>query len=99
MSNYGEYRTRVLRLTLLKSLSAAPGYRANEDILQEEAGAVGIEVSRAVIRSELTFLSEIGAITVKAVGSVMVATITLRGKEHVEGLTRLEGVNTPSPEA
>lgn len=96
--DYGNFRTRDLRLTLLKSLVLQPGFRANENILQAEASAVGIDVSRATVRTELNYLREVGAVTLTEAGSVVVATITLRGKEHTDGLTILAGVNTPLPE-
>jgi DNA-binding transcriptional ArsR family regulator len=97
--DYDDFRTRDLRLTLLKSLSVQPGYRANENILQHEARSVGIDVSRDQVRTQLRYLKEQGAVELREVGFVMVATISLRGKEHVDGLTVLEGINTPSPGA
>ncbi len=96
---YREFAQRDLRLVLLRCLAAQPGYRGNESILQSEARAFGLERSRDVIRNELRWLAEVGVVRIEEVGSVIVAKLLRRGKEHVDGLTEIEGVNKPSPEA
>lgn len=97
--NYQEHKTRDLRLVLLKSLSKQPGFKANETVLQIEAEAFGHACSRDVIRSEMRKLEELGAASLAEAGSVLVATLTRRGKEHVEAKTVIDGVNQPSPES
>lgn len=99
MSGYQTFQIMDLRLTLLRSLKDQPAYTANDRILQVEAQTFGLIQSRDVIRAELRWLSEVGAVSLKTAGSVMVATLTRRGHDHVAGLTVIEGVNRPSPEA
>jgi hypothetical protein len=96
---YAEHMARDLRLVMLKSLSKHPAYSANDTILQIEAEAFGHSRSRDVIRNELRHLADVGGVILKEAGSVIVATLTLRGAEHVQGKTVLEGVNQPSPGA
>lgn len=96
--SYSEFDRRQLRLTLLQSLNDQPQYRANEVILQNEARQFGFERSRDVIRQELRFLEQIGAVKLEKAGPVMVATLKLQGQEHVKGLTELEGVEPPAAE-
>jgi hypothetical protein len=99
MSNFAKYAVMDLRLVLLRCLLAQPAYKANDSILQFEAKAFGLERSRDVIRNELRWLSEVDAVKLEDLGAVLVATLTRRGQEHVQGLTQIEGVNKPSPEA
>ena len=94
---YSDYVNRDLRLVLLKSLVQHKAFSANETILQMEAEAFGHARSRDAIRTELRFLEEAGAVFIKEVGSVLVATLTLRGKEHCDGRAVIDGVNQPSP--
>ena len=95
--DYNEFATRDLRLVLLRSLAAAHAYTANETVLQMEAMAFGHKRTRDVIRTELKFLKDIGAVKLQMQDPLMVAELTRRGHDHVEGLAELEGVNTPSP--
>ncbi len=97
--SYSDYLKRDLRLVLLRSLADQPGYVANDRILQIEANRFGLERSRDVIRAELRWLDEVGAVRLTDAGSVMVARLSRRGLEHVQGLTEIEGINKPSPEA
>lgn len=96
---YHEYASRDLRLVLLKALSKHPAYSANEVILQGEAETFGHARSRDAIRTELRFLAEVGAVILKEAGTVLVATLSLRGLEHTKGTAVLEGINQPSPGA
>ena len=99
MTNFSDYATKDLRLVLLRCLAEQTAYVGNDLVLQHEVQAHGLSRSRDVIRTELRWLSEVGAITLKDAGPVFVATLTLRGHEHVKGLTQIEGINKPSPEA
>jgi hypothetical protein len=94
---YTEFVIRDLRLVLLRSLLDHKAYSANETILQMEAEAFGHSRSRDAIRAELRFLEEAGAILIKDAGSVLVATLTLRGQEHCWGRLVIDGVNQPPP--
>lgn len=96
---YAEHMARDLRLVMLKSLAKHPAYSANDTILQMEAEAFGHSRSRDAIRTELRHLADVGGVTIKEAGTVIVATLTLKGLEHVQAKTVLEGVNQPSPGA
>ena len=95
--NYEDYKRRDLRLIILKSLAKHPGYQANSNVLAMEAEAFGHAVSRDVINTEIRKLSELGALTLREAGSVLVATLSLRGLEHVQAKTVIDGVLQPSP--
>ncbi len=97
MTDFSDFARRDLRLTILKALAAQPGYTANENILQHEARAVGLNRTREVIRTEMRYLADVGAVEVTEFGSVMIAKLRARGQDHVSGLTVIDGVNLPSP--
>ncbi len=99
MTSFSEYATKDLRLVLLRCLASQTAYVGNDAVLQHEIEVFGLKRSRDVIRAELRWLAEIKAITLKDAGAVFVATLTRRGHEHVQGLTEIEGINKPSPEA
>jgi hypothetical protein len=99
MSNFSKYAIMDLRLVLLRCLKMQPAFKGNDSILQHEARAFGLDRSRDIIRNELRWLAEVDAVKLQEVGPVLVATLTLRGSEHEAGLTQIEGVNKPSPEA
>lgn len=94
---YSDYAIRDLRLVLLRSLEKQPKYTASEVILQKEAEAFGHSRSRDHIRNELRFLADVGAVRAIEESGYMIATLTRRGQDHVEGLAEIEGVNKPSP--
>ncbi len=99
MSDFSKYAVMDLRLVLLRCLKDQPAYSANDSILQHEAQRFGLNRSRDVIKNELRWLADMGAVKLQDLGAVLVAKLTQRGQDHVEGLTQIEGVNKPSPEA
>ncbi len=99
MSEFSKFAIMDLRLVLLRCLKTQPAYQGNDNILQHEAKYFGLNRSRDVIKNELRWLAEMGAVKLDDLGSVLVATLTRRGLDHVEGLATIEGVNKPSPEA
>jgi hypothetical protein len=99
MTNYSDYAIKDLRLVLLRCLKAQPAFQANDSILQHEAKTFGLHRSRDLIKNELRWLADMGAVKLKDLDAVLVATLLRRGLDHVEGLTTIEGVNPPSPEA
>ena len=99
MSVYSNFKMRDLRLTMLKSLKAQGDRRANDKILQLEAHCFGLAFSRDVIRTELRFLEQLGALALVESGTVLVATLKQRGDDHLMRLIELDGVDAPSLEA
>lgn len=85
------------RLVILRALAAEPRYSHSETILQAILETFGIARTRAWVREELRRLEDVGGVTTTEVGSVMIATLTDKGLDHVEGRIVLEGVKRPSP--
>ncbi|HHN73547.1 MAG TPA: hypothetical protein ENK13_05605 [Thermopetrobacter sp.] len=98
MTDYGEYVTRDLRLVLLRELAQQPQYTANETVLRLAAEAYGHKRTREHIRAQLRWLEEAQAVKLADMAGVLVATLTRRGLDHVEGRAVIDGVHRPAPE-
>jgi DNA-binding GntR family transcriptional regulator len=86
-----------IRIILLRAMEEAPGYKLNESILHTVVGKFGHNVSRDVIKTELSWLKEQGLITMEEVVGYYVATLTQRGADIATGRSNNPGVERPSP--
>ena len=85
------------RLIILRALGEQVNYSLNESLLQETLETFGIYKPRDWLREELNRMADLGAVTVTVAGSVMVATATRKGLDHVERRLVIEGIKRPSP--
>lgn len=85
------------RLKILQLLSQTNGYSLNNEIITSSLTSMGIMLSSAVIRAELQWLSEVGAITIMPVGPLLVAELTERGHDLAKGNSRISGIDQPVP--
>lgn len=97
MSAYDEHNRRHRRLSILRVLSEAPGYTANDSLLGMVVNEFGIVSTRDQVRSELAWLREQGFVAIKDVAGVMVATLTEAGGEIAAGRRFDPGIAKPSP--
>ncbi len=95
--SFEKHIAQDLRLVVLRTLAEQGDYTLNEAVLQTLAGTLGHNVSRLAMRATLRWLEEVEAVTVSEVATVLVAKLTERGLDHVEGRTAIDGVNRPSP--
>ena len=96
--SYANFVAEDIRLIILRALATEVDYTLNENLLAAELDLFGHRKGRDYIRNELRWLeSEAGAITLREAGSVMIATLTQRGRDHVERRVALAGVKRPSP--
>ena len=93
MSHFQEH----LRLTLLRALTGAPGYKANSSILHSVACEFGLDATRDQIKTELAWLAEQGLLKTADIGGLVVASLTDRGLDVAEGRAMAPGVQRPSP--
>lgn len=93
----GDVWREHLRITLLRVLEKSPAYSANESILHDSMGHLGIRATRDQVKAELTWLHEVGLVIVEEIESIIIATATSRGCEVAQGLVTHPGVKRPSP--
>lgn len=97
MTAFGDLVDEDRRLVMLRCLKEDPGYSLNESVLQAMLEALGHNVSRDRVRTDLGWLREQGLVTVQEVVSVQVATITDRGIDVATGKAVVPGVKRPRP--
>lgn len=85
------------RLIIMRELAGEPKYALNETLLQATLEVFGIARSREWVREELRRLADVGAVTLNEAGSVLIAVLTAKGLDHVEGRLVIEGVKRPGP--
>jgi hypothetical protein len=99
MTDFRQYIAADVRLIILRELAAQPDYRLNETLLSRVLETFGHRKSRDYLRDQLRWLEEMGAVTLTEAGTVMIAELTRRGRDHVERRVVIEGIARPSPEA
>ena len=97
MSEFGDLVDTDRRLVILRCLNEDPGYNLNESVLQSMLDALGHNVSRDRIRTDLAWLKEQGLVAIEEVVSVQVASITGRGIDVATGRVIVPGVKRPRP--
>jgi hypothetical protein len=99
MTDFRQYIAADVRLIILRELAAQPDYRLNETLLSRVLETFGHRKSRDYLRDQLRWLGEMGAVTLTKAGTIMIAELTRRGRDHVERRVVIEGIARPSPEA
>jgi DNA-binding transcriptional ArsR family regulator len=97
MNDFAAFVERDARLIILRALAGETSRTHNEVLLQAALEAHGVARSRNYVRTQLRVLEELGAVTLREAGTVMIASLTRAGLDHVEGRGIVEGVNRPSP--
>jgi hypothetical protein len=88
------------RLIILRDLAEQADGRWNSEALREDLELRwAINRPRAFVHDELRWLEMMGAVTLVESASVLIASITQKGLDHVERRIRIEGVKRPSPES
>jgi Fe2+ or Zn2+ uptake regulation protein len=87
------------RLVILRTLAAAPGYRANDSILDDVLAQFSHHISRDQVRTHVRWLEEQGLVIVEPLGRTLNAQITQRGIDVSKGEAFVDGVKRPSPGA
>lgn len=98
--NFAEHVAEDRRLVILRILDGAPGYSANDSVLQSALDQFAHVVSRDVVLADIAWLEEAGLITAETVGArTRVAKLTPRGHDVATGRARHPGVKRPAPSA
>lgn len=99
MADFAAHIAEDVRLIILKALADETNHTLNEVLLTKALEAFGHDKSRAYVVTQLNFLKDLGAVSLTKAGTVVVATITRLGLDHVERRSVIEGVARPSPES
>lgn len=97
--SFTELLTSDIRLVILRALAQDLGYSHNDSILHAIVKKFGHNVSRDVIRTQLTWLQEQCLVELEQVVDTYVATITQRGLDVASGDATVPGVKRPGPRA
>jgi hypothetical protein len=99
MTDFRAFIAADVRLIILRELMGQADYRLNEVLLSRVLETFGHRKSRDYLRDQLRWLEDLGAVTLAEAGTVMIAELTRRGRDHVERRVVIEGIARPSPEA
>jgi hypothetical protein len=98
-NTFAEHLAADARLIILRALAEDTSGRHNEVLLQRALETYGLTRNREFVRTQMRALADLGAVTVHEAGTVLIATISRLGLDHVEQRARIEGVARPSPGA
>ena len=96
---YQDLVTEDQRLAVLRLLAEDAGYSHNDSVLQTALDAIGHAISRDAVRTLLAWLDEQGLVTVEAIESIRVATLSRRGLDVAQGRAVVPGVKRPAPKS
>lgn len=94
--SYDESVAEDARLVILKELAVQVDGRCNEVTLTRVLDTFAIKRSREWVRTELRKLAELGCINIVEAGTVMIAALRTRGRNHVERREIVDGISRPS---
>tara|TARA_R110000868_G_scaffold230335_6_gene483480 strand:+ start:311 stop:610 length:300 start_codon:yes stop_codon:yes gene_type:complete len=96
--SYDDSVAEDARLVILKELALQVDGRANEVTLTRVLDVFAIRRSREWVRTQLRKLAELGTVRIAEAGTVMTASLTTLGRNHVERREIVEGISRPSDE-
>lgn len=94
---YQQLITENQRLAVLKFLRDDNDYTQNTSILQDGLTAIGLDISRDKLETEVSWLAEQGLVEIEHYRTVTVVKLTGRGLDVAEGRARVPGVKRPHP--
>lgn len=95
--SYRDHVERDARLIILRMLAQETSWMLNEVLLQRGLETFGHNHSRDFVKTQLRAMADLNAVTLREAGTVLVATITPAGLDHVERRGLIEGIARPSP--
>lgn len=96
--SFADFHFQHVRLTVLRLLAEAPGYAANDSVLNQAVNAMGLTCTRDQLRTNLGWLEEQRLVTlIEPAAGLTVATLTERGADVAAGRSVIAGVQRPSP--
>jgi len=84
------------RLIVLKALAEQVNETLNSDLMRAELAAAGINKPREWLHDQLQWLKAMEAVTLISFGTILVATLTEKGAQHLRREISIEGIQRPS---
>lgn len=94
--DYVRLRRESARLVILKALAEQMNGSLDSSMLEQILPVFAIKESRVWVHEQLEYLAEREAVVITRAGTVMIATLTKRGRRHLERDIAIEGVKRPS---
>ncbi len=94
--NLDEMIREEARLILLKTLGEEVNETLNSELLRRALEVFGIARPREWVHEELIYLKQLGAVQLSTVGSVIIASLTEKGRDHLSRTIAITGVKKPS---
>ncbi|AOT25366.1 hypothetical protein [Brucella pseudogrignonensis] len=94
--DYVRLRRESARLVILKALAEQMNGSLDSSMLEQILPVFAIKESRVWVHEQLEYLAEREAVIITRAGTVMIATLTKRGRRHLERDIAIEGVKRPS---
>lgn len=87
-----------LRLAIVETLYAAPGYALHEYLLLDRVRALGLGTSRDMLRGEIAWLKEQGLVSIPdTIEGAYVPRLEDRGADVAQDLARVPGIARARP--
>lgn len=84
------------RLIILKALAKETNETLSSSMLVGVLEMFGIYKERSWVHDELAWMAEADAVTLTDAGSVRIATLTEKGRRHLDRRIAIDGVKRPS---
>ena len=97
MNQFAQAQAEAARLKILELLQQTNGYSLNNQVIGMSLESMGIRLAASVVRAELGWLQDVGALTLTEVGTLVVADLTERGHDLARGLSSIKGIARPVP--
>lgn len=94
--SYAEFTAEDARLVVLRELYMQTDGSLNDVVLHEVLNSYGHNKPREWVRNLLRDMEQLEAVQNRQAGSVMIATITKAGVEHVLRRRHIEGIKQPA---
>lgn len=81
----------MMRFVMLRLVNGAP-HNTNSSVLSMQLNGAGYSNTRDQVKSEIRWLEQAGLLEVEEVESVLIVSITERGEDVANGLSKVDGI-------
>lgn len=85
------------RLSILHCLAEMPAMSTNHQIIQQVCANYGNVMGTDLVKTQLHWLSEQGAVNTENAGDYVIATLSQRGLDIEKGLVTVPGIKQATP--